>query len=383
MKCQGDYEFRFEKNYNLEQENKIYNGYQRSHTYFNYNQNMHDRAIIPSCPHSAPLSRKKVTSVMSLENTRKMWKRRNISRFSLAGVEDNSMERTLTGFLKIKTECHARHWTKFWVVLDYSTISFFHAQTDINPVFHMNIREHQIMPGDCYTRQRYAFRCVGPSCDLLISCNNKEDLVKWMNAAGLAAIGYNDDHREGVGIRKNRYKNCSIRIYRRTFREMAEMSDQEKLEDSVSSHSSVLSDSNSEESIRAIRKQCSIQTSMISIPNQSEKDDIMQLVDYVDITSGLTRKQTMKRRAEELAPDPVLNELLHRQLQNERQLKALLDDLNKIDELLNVDLITSEAIGKFELDHSDTVPELHQNLKDDMINCSISTGSDSSSFGTV
>lgn len=35
------------KNYNLEQENKIYNGYQRSHTYFNYNQNMHDRAIIP------------------------------------------------------------------------------------------------------------------------------------------------------------------------------------------------------------------------------------------------------------------------------------------------------------------------------------------------
>lgn len=122
---------------------------------------------------------------------------------------------------------------------------------------------------------------------------------------------------------------------------------------------------------------------MISIPNQSEKDDIMQLVDYVDITSGLTRKQTMKRRAEELAPDPVLNELLHRQLQNERQLKALLDDLNKIDELLNVDLITSEAIGQFELDHSDTVPELHQNLKDDMINCSISTGSDSSSFGTV
>ena len=56
----------------------------------------------------------------------------------------------------------------------------------------------------------------------------------------------------GVGIRKNRYKNCSIRIYRRTFREMSEMSDQEKLEDSVSSHSSVLSDSNSEESIRGM-----------------------------------------------------------------------------------------------------------------------------------
>ena len=37
----------------------------------------------------------------------------------------------------------------------------------------------------------------------------------------------------------------------------------------------------------------------------TDKDDIMRLVDYVDITSGLTRKQTMKRRAVELAADPV------------------------------------------------------------------------------
>ena len=58
------------------------------------------------------------------------------------------------------------------------------------------------------------------------------------------------------------------------------------------------------------------------MPKQSSKDDIMKLVDYVDITSGLTRKQTMKRRAEELAPDPVLNEILHRQMQNERQLRV-------------------------------------------------------------
>ena len=108
----------------------------------------------------------------------------------------------------------------------------------------------------------------------------------------------------------------------------------------------------------------------------------MKLVDYVDITSGLTRKQTMKRRAEELASDPVLNEILHRQVQNERQLKAMLDDLNKIDELLNLEEITADDITQFELNHSDVVPELHRKLQNDLLNCSISTGSDSSTFDT-
>ena len=57
-----------------------------------------------------------------------------------------------------------------------------------------------------------------------------------------------------------------------------------------------------------------IRTSVINLSGGAVKDDIMRLVDYVDITSGLTRKQTMKRRAANLAPDPVLNDILHRQV---------------------------------------------------------------------
>ena len=58
-----------------------------------------------------------------------------------------------------------------------------------------------------------------------------------------------------------------------------------------------------------------IRTSVVNLGNAtSVRDDIMRLVDYVDITSGLTRKQTMKRRAANLAPDPVLNDILHRQV---------------------------------------------------------------------
>ena len=35
-----------------------------------------------------------------------------------------------------------------------------------------------------------SFRCVGDKCDLLISASCKDDLVRWMNAASLASIGY-------------------------------------------------------------------------------------------------------------------------------------------------------------------------------------------------
>ena len=43
--------------------------------------------------------------------------------------------------------------------------------------------------------------------------------------------------------------------------------------------------------------------------------------------SGLTRRQTMKRRIEQLAIDPAHNELLHQKLKYERQLKAMFQDL--------------------------------------------------------
>ena len=72
-------------------------------------------------------------------------------------------------------------------------------------------------------------------------------------------------------------------------------------------------------------------------------------------------------------------------MQNERQLKALLDDVGKIDALLNSAQITGDAIAAFEQNHSDIVPELRKRksgafLEEDMLNCSIGTGSDSSNF---
>lgn len=64
------------------------------------------------------------------------------------------------GFLKIKSERWARQWTRFWVVLDCSILSFFHAQTDINPMFQTNLKSLQIMPGDCYTKRRLWVKIV-------------------------------------------------------------------------------------------------------------------------------------------------------------------------------------------------------------------------------
>ena len=111
---------------------------------------------------------------------------------------------------------------------------------------------------------------------------------------------------------------------------------------------------------------------MLTVP-QFPQDDIMKLVDYVDITSGLTRKQTMKRRAEGiLSPNPILNELLNNQLQKERQLKMMMEELKLIDALLSNE-ITDESLEDFENNHSDIVPELHKKISEINLNSSIGT----------
>lgn len=60
------------------------------------------------------------------------------------------------------------------------------------------------------------------------------------------------------------------------------------------------------------------------------------------------------------------------QMQNERQLKALQDDLAKIDALLT-GVLTEEKIAEFERDHAEIVPELYQKRADASLDSSIST----------
>ena len=77
-------------------------------------------------------------------------------------------------------------------------------------------------------------------------------------------------------------------------------------------------------------------------PIEPKTDELIYLIDDIDIGnsfffnfclekmilgSGLTRRQTMKRRIEQLAIDPAHNELLHQKLKYERQLKAMFQDL--------------------------------------------------------
>jgi hypothetical protein len=67
----------------------------------------------------------------------------------------------------------------------------------------------------------------------------------------------------------------------------------------------------------------------------------------------------MKRRAEKLSSDPKLNELLHKKLQLERELRSMNTDLEIIDKLFEVPL-TNENIDDFLQKHGDIIPELKQ-----------------------
>ena len=47
-----------------------------------------------------------------------------------------------------------------------------------------------------------------------LSCKDKDDLFRWMNAVSLASIGYDAEEGKTIGIKKNRYNSCSIRMNR-------------------------------------------------------------------------------------------------------------------------------------------------------------------------
>ena len=51
------------------------------------------------------------------------------------------------------------------------------------------------------------------------------------------------------------------------------------------------------------------------------------LLESLDIGSGLTRKQTIKRKFRNLSKNTQLNNLFHKRVALDRQLKALLKDL--------------------------------------------------------
>ena len=65
----------------------------------------------------------------------------------------------------------------------------------------------------------------------------------------------------------------------------------------------------------------------------------------------------MKRRAENLSSDPKLNELLHKKLQLERELRSMTTDLEIIDQLFDVPL-SNEKIDDFLQKHGDIIPNL-------------------------
>merc|ERR1712131_556865 len=125
------------------------------------------------------------------------------------------------------------------------------------------------------TQQKHPFRCFGNGADLLFAAESKEDQVKWMNAAGLVSIGYAPKLSNGSGIRKTRYKNCSMRLYRKVFPNKSKT----RLDETV----------DIERDKQLIDKTSPIRTRIVR--RHPKTDELIQLIDDLDIGSGLTRKQ--------------------------------------------------------------------------------------------
>jgi len=296
-----------------------------------------------------PLSR--VKSSFSLGKMNKT----RLSASSFSAMADVSQLKSVKGYLRVKFG--ESGWKRHYAILHQDTIALYAEKYDVNPVMESTLTGNIVAPGETYTRKKYAFCVKGAHTHLLFSCKDKDDLFRWMNAASLASIGYDAEEGKTIGIKKNRYNSCSIRMNRgrKIFKQYVSVgSDGQSIsskEDDLCDISLIQMKISREETLS--RKNAQMQKS------KSTASDIMRLVDVVDITSGLTRKQTMKRRAEKLSSDPKLNELLHKKLQLERELRSMNTDLEIIDKLFEVPL-TNENIDDFLQKHGDIIPELKQ-----------------------
>jgi len=270
-------------------------------------------------------------------------------------MADVSQLKSVKGYLRVKFGDSG--WKRHYAILHQDTIALYVEKYDVNPVMESTLTGNIVAPGETYTRKKYAFCVKGAHTHLLFSCKDKEDLFRWMNAVSLASIGYDVDEGKTIGIKKNRYNSCSIRINRgrKVFKQYASVgSDGQSIsskEDDLCDISLIQMKISREETLS--RKNAQMQKS------KSTASDIMRLVDVVDITSGLTRKQTMKRRAEKLSSDPKLNEVLHKKLQLERELRSMNTDLEIINKLFEVPL-TNEKIDDFLQKHGDIIPNLKE-----------------------
>jgi len=251
----------------------------------------------------------------------------------------------MKGYARMKNLERQSSWQKVWILLSETDLVIYNQRADGMPLMSVDLVGCRITPADWLTQQKHPFRCFGNGFDLLFASDSKADQVKWMNAAGLISIGYTSKIANGSGIRKSRYKNCSMRLYRRVFPNKSKS----RLDETVQSI-------DIERDKQLIEKTSPIRTRIIR--RDLKSDDLIQLIDDLDIGSGLTRKQTMKRRMEQLSRDPVHNELLHQKIKYERQLKAMMNDLAKIDELLSHDEITDANMITFQNEHPDIVPAL-------------------------
>lgn len=314
-------------------------------------------------------------SVMSLENTRSFMIGSKTSRISLStGYETMINGGRLKGFLKMKNLNTNSSWKKLWIVLEDSQLLVYFTKGDLSPSLMVDLVDAKVMPADWLTKQKFPFRVVGLGFDLLFGCESKLEQVKWMNAAGLIAIGYSKQTGfGGSGIRKTRYKNCSMRIYRKVFRKDSKK-DIVEGEENADVKDTIDVDTKNIEPVRT----SPIRTRMMK-PIEPKTDELIYLIDDIDIGSGLTRRQTMKRRIEQLAIDPAHNELLHQKLKYERQLKAMFQDLSKINDLLGQNEIRDCDIDRFQIENSEVVPGLRELFSSeiDSINSSVLTSASS------
>ncbi|ESP03132.1 hypothetical protein LOTGIDRAFT_171735 [Lottia gigantea] len=264
-----------------------------------------------------------------------------------------------------------KHWVKRWCILKNNNLYYYKEKDDLKAEGVIHLLAFQVSPATDIKTKKFAFKVHNAGTTFYFGSERQEDMSKWMNKMGLAAINFDTSNIMTTGgfIKPE----TTVKAQGYGVQNMYYSESEEENDDNGSS----MTDSCL--SLASTTSKDSVATLTPSTQNSPERqtkdagtnDDLQVMIRNIqksDLTiDGVDRNKTRRSQIKSVdllnAASSVEIDKLRKLQSLQRTLKAKENELNSIDKLL-ADSITPVKLQQFTEQHKDLITKRRSSRKD-------------------